>query len=731
MRACRLVRAALLVVLLASCGDDNHHRIGTTPTIAPSPTITPTPDDVVLIELPDRLVFRTGSAAVEVERAAFHLALQDAAGHTLASQAADGVRFTCGDAECAVGAIRSYVLGASSAAGRTLSLEVETDAGPGRIELTWHTQRTVELRFTPPDPERVTHFSDAYALAAGELIYGLTERLTDSRPINNAPGLPPIDELRPREVGSLDRRGETIDMLVRATYGLYVPFYQSSNGYGLAVGGTTPGSYDIGATDPDVLRFRFETGTTADSRTFHYFLFAGPRHADILDQYTTVTGRPFVPPAWAFKHWRWRDELRIGAPVEVDGVALNAELADDLTMYEALDIPVGVYMIDRPWSDGPFGFNTFLWDGQRFPDADGMLRVLQQRGYRTVLWSAALAAGDRPGDNGTEAKMLGYLAPGVEARPTVPDAQVIDLTNPEARAWWTAKHVDFIRRYGIAGIKLDRGEEYVTVDPTQIYFDGRTGREVHNQFPVLNLQLYHDLMETARGAGDFVVAARAAYTGAQQSGIFWGGDIPGSEALGGGPGTDLGLRTAIIALQRAAFMGLPFWGTDTGGYYEFKQRDVFARWLQFSAFCPLMEIGGHGTHAPWDMPTEPHYDEEMIAIYRRYTRLHHDLIPYTMRHAELASQTGMPIARPLVFAYPDDPAVRDRWDEYLYGDDLLIAPVWRNGDRAREVYLPAGRWEDFWDGSRSFDGPSTITVDAPLDVIPVFVRAGAEIPGRP
>src|SRR5262249_9672189 len=163
------------------------------------------------------------------------------------------------------------------------------------------------------------------------------------------------------------------------------------------------------------------------------------------DEYTALTGRPFLPPEWAFRHWRWRDELHVGEAVTVDGVALNPELADDLMMYEALDFPVGVYMIDRPWSDGNFGFNTFLWDTVRFPVSDGNVRNHKTRGYRVVLWSAALAAGDRLGDNGSEAKMLGYLAPGVEQRPTTPDAQVIDLTNPQARAWWTAKHLDFIR----------------------------------------------------------------------------------------------------------------------------------------------------------------------------------------------------------------------------------------------------------------------------------------------
>jgi alpha-glucosidase (family GH31 glycosyl hydrolase) len=417
--------------------------------------------------------------------------------------------------------------------------------------------------------------------------------------------------------------------------------------------------------------------------------------------------------------------------VLVDGVAMNAEVAEDLQMYAQLGIPPGVYMLDRPWSEGEFGFANFRWDALRFPNIDGMLAVLRDRGYRLAVWSAALAAGSAPGDNGTEARQLGYLAPGIERFPMTPAAQLIDLTNPDARRWWAAKHSEWIERYDVSAIKLDRGEEYVSLDPAHTYFDGRNAREVHNDYPVANIAMYHDFMRAARGDGDFVVKARAGYAGAQRHGIFWGGDMPGATALGNGPGTDLGLRTALIALQRAGFMGFPFWGSDTGGYYQFKQRDVFARWLEFSAFCPLMNIGGVGPHAPWDMPTEPHYDEEMIAIYRRYVQLHHDLVPYVMRHAARASETGLPIARPLVFDFPDDPNVRDRWDEYLYGDDLLVAPLWQNGARAREVYLPAGRWEDFWDGSRVFEGPVSITADAPLDVIPVFVRMGAEIPGRP
>jgi alpha-D-xyloside xylohydrolase len=717
------MRVALLLLglLLAACGGDADKH---TPT--PAPTASPTPSaGVALIESPTQLEFRTAAAAVRVERAKFTLTLLDGSGRPLTAQRSNGLRYSTLDGDFTLGAIERFEL---HAAERRLTVFVTTHAGPANIDLTWSTDRTLRVRF--PTPSGTTEVADTWTLADGESIYGLSERPTDSRPINGTFGALPVDEISPRAVGGLDRRGETVEMLVRATYGVYAPFHQSSNGYGLYVEGTTPGTYDVGKTDPAALDLSFKIGSTPEARDFSFNLFVGTP-AQILDQYSALTGRPFVPPEWAFRHWRWRDEHDRGEPVTLDGELMNAQVAEDLQMYEALDIPAGVYMIDRPWAGGAFGFDDFAWDPTRFPNPDGMLRVLKARGYRVAVWSAALATGSAPGSNGAEAREAGYLAPGNESRPTFPDAQVIDITNPAARDWWTEKHVEFIRRWDISAIKLDRGEEFVSWSDSDVFADDRVGSDVHNEFPTLNLRLYHDLLRTARGEGDFVVKARAAYAGAQQWGIVWGGDTPGATAFGAGPGTDLGLRTALIELQRAAFLGFPFWGSDTGGYYEFKQRDVFARWLQFSAFCPLMEIGGHGNHAPWAMPTEPAYDDEMIAIYQRYVRLHHALIPYVMDAAAESARSGLPIARPLIFAYPDDLNVRDRWDEYLYGDDLLVAPLWQNGARSREVYLPAGGWEDFWNRARSFEGPATINVDAPLDVIPVFVRAGAEVPGRP
>ena len=194
-----------------------------------------------------------------------------------------------------------------------------------------------------------------------------------------------------------------------------------------------------------------------------------------------------------------------------------------------------------------------------------------------------------------------------------------------------------------------------------------------------------------------------------------------------GPGTDLGLRSAIISQQRAAFMGYPIWGSDTGGYYQFKHREVFARWIEFSAFSGFMEIGGTGTHAPWDMPTEPAYDEEMIEIYRRYTKLRVTLQRYIVAAAAQAA-SGVPIVRPMPFLDRRDRRLADRWDQYMFGPDLLVAPVWRTGERSRAVYFPKGVWRSYWEPAQVFRGGRSATLPVPLDTILVFVRDGAEVP---
>ncbi len=708
----RATQIGAILVTLTACGGE-------------VPVNAPARGQVTVQHFGDRIRLQSDAATTEIRLAPYRLLFEASEGGLVASESDQGgVSYERSNVRHQLTQVR---------ADRTLAdgvaLTVDTTEGePATVTIRFLTTRTLEVIIDPPAPETVTALGDEWNSPDDELIYGLTGRLRDSRPI--APGRIdiPVEDVQPLEVGSLNRRGETVEMYVRPTLAVYAPFYQSSRGYGLAVAGTAVGLFDIAKTNPHILSFRFETGNAPESRRLRFHLFYGPEHATIVDEYTALTGRPFVPPEWAFLNWRWRDELPVGTPAPLDGTPMNAQFVDDLAMFEALGIPPGVYLFDRPVLQGEFGFARFAWDEERLPNAQVMLQALRRRGYRILTWSSMWACGSGPQDNGTEAQRQGFLAPGSIGTPKCADSGggsfILDVTNPGLRQWWQEQLHDFIAANGIDGIKLDRGEEFIPSAATDIWNDGRTGREVRNDYPTLQAQIHHAALRSAR-ADDFLLITRSAYTGTQRYAIVWGGDIGGSTNFGVGAGTDLGLRSAIISQQRAAFMGFPIWGSDTGGYYEFKDREVFARWIEFSAFSGIMEIGGKGRRAPWDMPTVPHFDEEMIDIYRRYTQLRARLHGYIAAAAQQAGATGLPIARPLVFAYPDDPQVRDLWDQYLFGPDLLVAPVWRVGQRARDVYFPRGAWRSYWNEAERYAGPATVTVDAPLDVIPVFVRGDA------
>lgn len=712
-RSRQLLLPVLLAGLAAACSDADQASS----------------NGIRVVDTPTGFRVSSTSTVVEIDRNPFRLELRAGSdGPTLASEAmGGGVFYERGGTEHRLAEVVSR---------QTLpdgvELTVATSEGAtARATVRFFSERTVEVVVVPPDPASVEALGDRWQSPPGEQIYGLTERLRDSPAL--APGVvdTPVEDIRPVEAGTLDRRGERVEMFVRPTIAVYGPFYHSSRGYGLAVSGTAAGAFDVARDDPGLLAFRFETGNSSESRTLRFHLFHGPGHARIVDEYTALTGRPFVPPDWAFLHWRWRGELPIAPAVELDGTPVNADVAEDVLMYEQLGIPPGVYMFDRPVLAGEFGFARFAWDEERLPNVAAMLAALERRGYRFVTWSSMWACGNTPGDNGSEAFARGFIAPGASGPPRCDDVGgdgfILDPTNPDARTWWRDRVRDFARDNGIRGIKLDRGEEHIPSQVDDVWFDGRNGREVRNAYPALQAEVHHDALQAAH-PGDALVITRSAYTGTQRWAILWGGDTAGSESFGAGPGTDLGLRSAIISQQRVAFLGYPIWGSDTGGYYSFKDRDVFARWIEFSTFSGIMEIGGDGPNAPWDMPTEPAYDEEMIEIYRRYTTLRARLQPYIVAAAREAGATAMPLARPLVFAFPEDANVADRWDEYMFGPDLLVAPVWRTGERAREVYLPAGSWRSLWEPTLRHEGPVTITVAAPLDNIPVFVRGDAVLP---
>ncbi|MEK7798503.1 MAG: TIM-barrel domain-containing protein [Acidobacteriota bacterium] len=577
-------------------------------------------------------------------------------------------------------------------------VQVEVSISPFKVRLIGEAriERIDEFRVRLTSPSGDIRIK----LAEGEAVYGLMERIVDDYSTS---------ENVPAEVGQLDRRGQRVTMWVQPTIAAYAPFYMSSRGYGMWVEGTRPGIYDIGKRASDELRLEWDVG----NRGFSGVFILGPGLTDILDRYTRMSGRPVRVPRWFFRPLKWRDRHRSGEHAVLDGLEVNADLAEDILMYEKLGFPAGTYLFDRPWAQGEKGYGNFTWNEERFPNGDAMVGKLHDRGWRVIVWGSPWALGKQEWEFGPEAERLGYKI----------SDRSLDYTNPAAVAWHRKKIEGFVARSGIDGWKLDRSEEDNPSTKQDLYFDGRTGFEVHNDYPRLFIRTFYDATRAVRG-DDFVLMSRAAFGGSQQWGVVWGGDSRGSvRTFRGWRSTDKGLRSVILSLQHMALMGYPVWGSDTGGYQGFSDREVFARWLEVSCFSPIMEIGGTGSHEPWKMPTEPSYDQEMIEIFRRYTWIHARLAEYTYKLSERASATGNPIVHPLVLDWPDDPAVRGLWDEYMYGPSLLVAPVWRSGARERPVYLPPGEWIDLWDPGRIYRGPVTIQVQVPLDRIAVFIKA--------
>lgn len=557
----------------------------------------------------------------------------------------------------------------------------------------------VRIEITPVGDSKPHRIGFSYHSPRNERIHGLTERVVDGGDgaTWNHPG--PV---------KLDRRGDTVNMYVTPTVSMYTPFHIGSIGarsYGIYVDSTWPGTYDLAATDPETVWFAFE------GPSLRIFVFPGPHVSDVLDQYTSLTGRPILPPKWACLVWRWRDEHK-DPGVLFDGTAnpspYNSQVWEDIWMFNRLDIPCGVYWVDRPWAKGGWGFDDFEPDPGRLPNFAAMVKWLEEEeGIKFLLWTSPRVRGEI----NAVAKERGYLAPGSD--------QIIDLTNPEAVAWFTRQWQKVVKM-GVAGFKLDRSEEIVPSGDGDIYSDGRSGRELRNLYPVLYAKMNHDGMRELRG-DDFVVMPRAGFAGSQKYAVFWGGDTVSNS---------IGLRSVIISCQRVGLMGMPFWGSDTGGYPFEPNREVFARWLELSCFNPIMEVGGKGAHAPWAMRDVPHYDEELIEIYRYYAKLHTLLANYTYEYAKQANHTGAPIVRPLFYHFPDDDRCWHQWDEFLYGRDILVAPIWEEERRERTVYLPRGRWLDYWDETRVHEGPKEITVECPLGRIPVFLRDDHRVPVR-
>jgi alpha-glucosidase (family GH31 glycosyl hydrolase) len=550
-----------------------------------------------------------------------------------------------------------------------------------------------------PDAD-IVRWGLAVDAADSEYYTGLMERVVDG---------PQSASWAPALQGAMNLRGQKVDMIIKPTTSVYAPFYLSSRGYAVFVKGNWPGRFDFCVDDPQRVKIEFE------GPAFEMKVYTAENPAAMVREHALDAGPPFMPPKWMFTPWRWRDE-HSQLPAYYDGTPVtgpfNSQVMEDVLMMKAFGIPCGVYWIDRPWGPGRLGYDDFEIDPSRLPNFAGMVRWLNENRMQMLLWIAPFFQGRME----QEALAKGYNLAGQP--PQRNNYPMVDMTNPAARTYWQEGMAKLLK-LGVAAFKLDRGEENIPESGPYRVFDGRSIRENRNAYPAMYLKAAFDIAARFRG-DDFVLMPRAAYTGSSAYGVFWGGDIGGTQE---------GLRASIIAVQRAAVMGYPNWGSDTCGYnQQLLEQEVCGRWLAFSCFTPIMEVGPTRNLGFWNLPRAPGYDEELIAIWRLYARLHLRLADYGYRAAGVAHRTGMPIVQPLFLVDPKAPQAWTNWQTYQYGPDLLVSPIWEKEKRVQEVYLPSGRrWQDAWRPEKVYQGGQSIMVNAALHQIPLFVRAGSRL----
>ena len=487
-----------------------------------------------------------------------------------------------------------------------------------------------------------------------------------------------------------------------------VPFFMSTAGYGLFVHSSFPMVYRMGSESNASYSFHI-----LDNQ-LDYFIIHGPSFKDILERYTDLTGKAPVPPKWSFGFWISR--CMYMSRDEVEGVVQG--------MRER-GFPCDVLSIDPYWM-GETPWCTYEFDETAFPQPEKMIQNLKDQNVRTCLWVTPYVPKGRTVYD--EALEKGYLVVNSKDEPAPvleafagSDLACIDVTNPAARAWFQGKLRNLLDM-GVATFKTDFAEQS-PIDA--IYHDGRNGLEMHNIYPMLYNQVAFELTKEYFGRG--LVWGRAGYSGSQRYPVQWGGDSYASFPQ---------LTGQLRGLLGYGMSGVPFCSHDVGGFdyqpraFDYDNLDAFPRdaelyirWLQFGVFSSHLRAHGKQPREPWE------YGGEAAEIAMKYLKLRYRLLPYIYTEAVRSTQTSLPMVRPLVLEYQNDPNTENIDLQYLFGSNFLVAPLLTRSNR-RRVYLPAGEWYDYWTKAK-VQGGGWIEVEASLDILPLWVKSGAIIPMGP
>ncbi|MCB2378303.1 hypothetical protein LGH70_11955 [Hymenobacter sp. BT635] len=565
----------------------------------------------------------------------------------------------------------------------------------------------------------------------------------------------------------LDRRGRQLTLYNEAHYGyqngeptlnVSLPTVVSSRGYMLFFDNHTAGTLDLGATEKNTLEYRGE-----GLNSLAYFLIAGTSYAEILDRYTTLTGKQPLPPRWG-----------LGLIQSRFGYKTEQEMQQVAGRMRRAGFPLDALVLDLYWFGGTTRQGDFRWQPQQFPDPKRMMRRLDSAGVKTILISEPYVM--RTSRNDALVRSQGLVGRDTLGQPYTVEsfwagpATLLDMFRPAARQWLWQQY-DRLKQDGVGGWWSDLGEP--ENQPAAMVYDLGPTRRVHNAYGQDWNSILSEGYAQQYPQERLFNLARSGWAGMQRHSVFpWSGDVSRSWS---------GLQAQVPILLSMGLGGVGYMHSDAGGFAGSNMdAELYTRWLQLASLGPIMRP--HGVVAP-----EPyHYPEPYQSIVRRYARLRYELLPYLYTLAWENSQTGTPLARPLnygetrldpqsvfpllspeeedqswgeaarpvptwnwstaasttwgserlaarrarAFAASNAPALTNVNDQYLLGPSLLVAPVQQPGQRRRNVVLPPGRWIDFY-SHQTVAGSQTVGIAAPLAQIPLLVRAGAFLPMAP
>ena len=536
--------------------------------------------------------------------------------------------------------------------------------------------------------------------------------------------------------GPLDKRGwklggYSLTMWNSDTFGydastdpiyVSVPFYivlRHGVAFGLFLDNTFRSNFDIGHQTEGILSFG------ADGGALDYYFIYGPDPKKVIERYTALTGRMPLPPLWSLGYHQCRYSYFPESKVRF--IAEN---------FRKRQIPADTIWLDIHYQDN---YKPFTWDRERFPDPPKMISDLRKDGFRIVTIvdpHPKVEKGYAPYDSGLAADAFVKKADGTIYEAPVWPSQAeknpgpsvfADYSKPSARVWWGSLYAGFLND-GVAGIWNDMNEPAVfDVASGTMPLDNRHDnegqptdhREIHNVYGMLmGRSTYEGLLKLRPNERPFILS-RASFAGGQRYTALWPGDNTSSWAH---------LQGSIPTLLGLGLSGFPFVGSDIGGFAKGSATaELFTRWLQLGVFYPFMRdhtMFGSPDQEPWA------FGPQFEAINRRAIELRYELLPTIYSAMHDASESGIPAMRPLMLEYPKDEATYGIDDEFMFGSDLLVAPVLLEDAKERGVYLPAGDWYDYWT-SQHFTGGKGMGVPVTISSIPIFVRGGAIIFAQP